>query len=53
VAEAVLNGLIALGPAGPGASQHATVVSVVRGLSALGLDADARAIACEALLARS
>lgn len=53
VAEAVLNGLIALGPNGPGASQHATVVSVVRGFSALGLDSDARAIACEALLARS
>jgi hypothetical protein len=50
VAEAVFNGLIALGPKGPAASQHATVVSIVHGLSALGLDADARAIACEALL---
>jgi hypothetical protein len=52
VAEAVFNGLIALGPKGPAASQHATVVSVVRGLAALGLDSDARAIAREALLAQ-
>jgi hypothetical protein len=50
VAEAVFSGLIALGPKGPAASEHTTVVSVVRGLSALGLNADARAIASEALL---
>lgn len=50
IGEAVFQALIAIGPKGPAASEHATVVSIVRGLSALGLEADARALAREALL---
>ncbi|NWH07710.1 MAG: hypothetical protein HXY22_03515 [Alphaproteobacteria bacterium] len=53
VGETVLYSLSAMGDQGPAAAHPAAVVEAVAGLKSVGLDADARAIALEALLTRS
>jgi hypothetical protein len=50
--ETVLAGLISLGSSGPGFSSLSTLRMVIRAFNTIGLVAEARAIALEALLAR-
>ncbi|MBI1239978.1 MAG: hypothetical protein GC199_11630 [Alphaproteobacteria bacterium] len=52
VGETALYALAGLGQLGPAASHPQTIATVVRALKLVGLEADARAIALEALLAR-
>jgi hypothetical protein len=50
--ETVLFALIALGPRGPARATAATLAAVIEGLGAVGLAAEARQVALEAMLAR-
>lgn len=52
VGETVLFALSALGQQGPGAAHPTAVIGAAGALKAVGLDADARALALEAMLAR-
>ena len=53
IGETVIYALMILGDTGPAGVSPQTLDAVVRALRAVGLDADARAIAVEAVLART
>ena len=50
--ETVLLALLNLGPAGPAAAHPLVLVEVASALNRIGLEADARQVALEAVLAR-
>jgi len=51
IGETVLFALLVLGPQGPAASDPVTLATVVDALRHVGLDAEARRVALEALMA--